>query len=129
VFTVFAGFATSLTQVYWLFCLWGLLVLLLVIGLAAFSAQKRLRAQGAPAGWPSATIVPLLYVVVAHGAVAAVSRFEANIQANTRQNQYRAGEALRDIKRCATEAAAQQRSEGNPQTLGPQRPQLTRSLR
>ena len=128
VFTIFSGFATSLKQVYWLFCLWGLLVLLLVIGLAAFSAQKRLRAQGAPAGWPSAIAVPLLYVVVAHGAVAAVARLEADIQANTRQNQYRASAALRDIKRCATEAAAQAGAAGYPSTLAALGPSGTRCL-
>ncbi len=128
VFTIFAGFATSLKQVYWLFCLWVLLVLLLVIGLAAFSAQRRLRVQGEPAGWPSAIAVPLLYVVVAHGAVAAVARLEANIQANTRQNQYRASAALRDINRCATEAAAQAGAAGYPSTLAALGPSGTRCL-
>jgi hypothetical protein len=127
--TIFGGgFATSLKQVYWLFCLWGLLVLLLVIGLAAFSAQKRLRAQGESAGWLSATAVPLLYVVVAHGAVAAVAQFEADIQANTRQNQYRASEALRDIKRCAAEAATQAGAAGYPSTLAALGPSGTRCL-
>ena len=123
--TLFAGFATSRSQLLWLFHLWGLIGLLVVLGALAAFGQRRLAVPGAAVGWPSAIGASALYVLAAHAAAFAVGKFEVATQQDAQGHRYRAAEALRQIARCAHAAAtgtAPGGSKGFPvdlSTLGP----------
>lgn len=117
VFTLFAGFAMSIEQLYWLFYLWGFLGALLATGIAAWIGYLRARQPGERSQWVSAIYAPLLYVIAAHVAVAFTGQAEEGTQASVRDNQYKAKDALRLINRCASETAGRPGARGYPETL------------
>ena len=117
VVTLFAGFAMSIEQLYWLFYLWGFLALLFVTGAAALIGYRIVRQPAVPAGWAGAIYVPLLYVIAAHGIAIFVGQYEVASQHSAQDNQYKAKDALRKINQCASLAAARAGAKGYPLAL------------
>jgi hypothetical protein len=117
VMTLFSGFAMQIEQLYWLFYLWGFIGALLVTGIAAWAGYFRARQPGERSQWTAAVYAPLLYVIAAHVVVVFTGQAEVGTQASARDNQYNAKDALRQINRCATEAAARPGARGYPESL------------
>jgi hypothetical protein len=128
VVTIFSGFAMEVKQLYWLFHLWALLAALLLAGALAVVDYRRGRNPAEPASWMALAGASALYVVVAHGIVAAAADFEIGSRNYAQTNQYQVKDALRHINRCASEAAARPGAKGYPETLAALGPQGTGCL-